>query len=65
MIPQYFASSNITIQNIKYFWFDILSFAAKFFTVQTFKGPTISTIELTTKKLQESLSVCFLETSLQ
>ena len=63
MIPQYSASSNINIQYTKYFWFDILSFTMKDFIVQTFKGPTVSTIELTTKKLQKTLIVCFLETS--
>ena len=65
VIPQDFASSNINIQRIKWFRLDILSFAVKSFIVHTFKGPAVSTIELTTKKLKESLSVCFLETSLQ
>ena len=65
VIPQYFASSNINIQRIKSFRLDILSFAVKSFIVHTFKGPAVSTIEITTKKLKESLSVCFLETSLQ
>ena len=65
VIPQYFASRNINIQRIKSFRLDILSFAVKSFIVHTFKGPAVSTIEITTKKLQESLSVCFLETSLQ
>ena len=63
VIPQDFASSNINIQRIKS-RLDILSFAVKPFIVHTFKGLAVSTIELT-KKLKESLSVCFLETSLQ
>ena len=43
----------------------MLIFAVKSFIVQTFKGHTVSTIEVTTKRLQESLNVCFLETSFQ
>ena len=65
IIPQYFASSNINIQRIKWFRLDILSFAVKSFILHTFEGPAVSTIEFTTKKLKESMSVCFLETSLQ
>ena len=64
VIPQYFASSN-NIQRIKWFRLDILSFAVKSFILHTFEGPAVSTIEFTTKKLKESMSVCFLETSLQ
>ena len=64
MLPQYFASININIQPIKWFQLDILSFAVKSFTAYAFKGPAVSTIEHTTKKLKESLSVYFLETSL-
>ena len=65
MMPQYFSSSNINIEHIKWFRLDILSFAVKSFIAQTFKGPAVSTIELTTKNLKKPFSVCFLETSLQ